>query len=251
MRRKRRSRKQTKLNPGVVFLILGVGLVISFCHKSDGPAIEPQRPPPANQGMVDSRNTVAEQATKTSVPMPSATAVAPSGLPQAAAVTRFVKGRKVALRNGPGKTFGILDRYDSGRELVVTESDGDWSKVRDGLTRREGWISTALLSDERPSTSQPDQRGQRASKEADVESDADPVTPTMPQISDSIMIQRIIAESISIYPGSCACPYSTDRGGRRCGKRSAYNRGGGYAPICFAADVSPGMIQSFRQQSSR
>ncbi|WP_376766882.1 SH3 domain-containing protein [Rhizobium laguerreae] len=181
--------------------------------------------------------------------MPSITAVEPPEPPTAA--TRFVKGRKVALRSGPGKTFGILDRYDSGRELVVTETDGDWSKVRDGLTRREGWISTALLSDERPSIPQPDQREQRASKEADTRTDADPVTPTMPQISDSIVIQRIIAVSISMYPGSCACPYNTDRGGRRCGKRSAYNRGGGYAPICFAGDVSPGMIQSFRQQSSR
>ncbi|TBG89376.1 SH3 domain-containing protein [Rhizobium leguminosarum bv. viciae] len=248
MRRKRRSRKQTKLNPGVFFLILGVGLVASFFHKSEGPAIEPQRLPPANQGISDNRKTVAEEAAETSAPMPSVMAEAPQAV---AAVTRFVKGRKVALRNGPGKTFGILDRYDSGRELVVTETDGDWSKVRDGLTRREGWISTALLSDERPSTPQPDQREQRASKGADTQTGADPVTPTMPQISDSIVIQRIIAESISIYPGSCACPYNTDRGGRRCGKRSAYNRGGGYAPICFAGDVSPDMIQSFRQQSSR
>ncbi|MBY3386543.1 SH3 domain-containing protein [Rhizobium laguerreae] len=250
MRRKRRSRKQTKtkLTPAVVFLVFGIGLIASFFHKSEAPSIEPQRLPAANQDVIDNRSTVAEEAVETSAPVPSVTAEAPQAV---AAVTRFVKGRKVALRNGPGKTFGILDRYDSGRELVVTETNGDWSKVRDGLTRREGWISTALLSDERPSTPQPDQLEQRASKEADTRTGADPVTPTMPQISDSIVIQRIIAESISIYPGSCACPYNTDRGGRRCGKRSAYNRGGGYAPICFAGDVSPDMIQSFRQQSSR
>ncbi len=254
MRRKRRSRKQTKtkLTPAVVFLVFGIGLITSFFHKSEAPSIEPQRLPAANQDVIDNRTTVEKTAVETIAPMPSITAVAPPEPPQAVAtVTRFVKGRKVALRSGPGKTFGILDRYDSGRELVVTETDGDWSKVRDGLTRRVGWVSTALLSDERPSTPQPDQREQRASKEADTRADADPVTPTMPQISDSTVIQRIIAESISIYPGSCACPYNTDRGGRRCGKRSAYNRGGGYAPICFAGDVSPDMIQSFRQQSSR
>ncbi|KRB56197.1 hypothetical protein ASE04_28995 [Rhizobium sp. Root708] len=68
---------------------------------------------------------------------------------------------------------------------------------------------------------------------------------------ETTVIQRIIAESLSMYPGSCACPYNTDRGGRRCGKRSAYNRGGGYAPICFPGDVSKEMIQSFREQASR
>ncbi|APO75217.1 SH3 domain-containing protein [Rhizobium etli 8C-3] len=252
MRRKRRSRKQTKLTPAVVFLILGIGLIASFFHKSEAPSIEPQRLPAANQGVIDNRQTIAEETAETSAPTPSVTAVAPPGLPHAAAaVTRFVTGRRVALRSGPGKAYGILDRYDSGRELVVTETAGDWSKVRDGLTRREGWISTALLSDERPSTPQPDQREQRASNDADTRAGADPVIPAVPQISDSMVIQRIIAESISMYPGSCACPYNTDRGGRRCGKRSAYSRGGGYAPVCFAGDVSPGMIQSFRQQLNR
>ncbi|MBX5174656.1 SH3 domain-containing protein [Rhizobium sp. NZLR1b] len=252
MRRRRRSRKQTKLNPGVVFLMLGLGLVVSYFHKSEDPAIEPQSPPAANQGVIDNKKTVAEEPAETSAPIPSVTPAAPSRLPHAAlTVTRFVEGQKVALRTGPGKTFGIIDRYDNGRELEVTETDGDWSRVRDGLTRREGWISTALLSDARPSTQQPDQRERTASNEADTGPGADPVTPTTPQISDSIVIQRIIAESISMYPGSCACPYNTDREGRRCGKRSAYNRGGGYAPVCFAGDVSPDMIQSARQQSTR
>lgn len=252
MRRKRRSRKQTKLTPALVFLIFGIGLIASFFHKSEAPSIEPQPLPAANQGVIDNRITVEKTAVETIAPMHSITGVAPPEAAQAvAAMARFVKGRKVALRSGPGKTFGILDRYDSGRELVVTETDGDWSKVRDGLTRREGWVSTALLSDERPGTPHTDQREQRASKKADTRTGADSVIPTMPQISDSTVIQRIIAESISLYPGSCACPYNTDRGGRMCGKRSAYNRGGGYAPICFAGDVSPVMIQSFRQQSSR
>jgi hypothetical protein len=50
-------------------------------------------------------------------------------------------------------------------------------------------------------------------------------------------VQRQIRQSIAAYPGSCACPYSTDRGGRRCGGRSAYSRGGGHAPLCYPADV--------------
>ncbi|MBY5401000.1 SH3 domain-containing protein [Rhizobium leguminosarum] len=116
-------------------------------------------------------------------------------------MTRFVNGRKVALRSGPDKTFGILDRYDSGRELVVTETDGDWSKVRDGLTRREGWILTALLSDERPRTPRAEQGEQSVSKEADTRTGADLVTPTMPQISNSIVIQRSLRTPSLCIPG--------------------------------------------------
>ena len=50
--------------------------------------------------------------------------------------------------------------------------------------------------------------------------------------------QKIIQQSIESYPGNCPCPYNTARNGSRCGKRSAYNRAGGYAPICYAKDIT-------------
>lgn len=53
-------------------------------------------------------------------------------------------------------------------------------------------------------------------------------------------VQRQIRQSIAAYPGSCPCPYSTDRAGRRCGARSAYSRPGGRAPLCYPADVRRG-----------
>lgn len=56
--------------------------------------------------------------------------------------------------------------------------------------------------------------------------------------SDAQIRQRLIRQSIASYPGSCPCPYSVDRGGRRCGGRSAYSRPGGYAPLCYPSDVS-------------
>ena len=49
--------------------------------------------------------------------------------------------------------------------------------------------------------------------------------------------QKIIQQSIESYPGNCPCPYNTARNGSRCGKRSAYNRAGGYAPLCYPEDV--------------
>lgn len=49
---------------------------------------------------------------------------------------------------------------------------------------------------------------------------------------------RMIQESINRYQGSCPCPYSVMSNGRKCGKRSAYSRPGGFAPICYARDIS-------------
>jgi hypothetical protein len=50
----------------------------------------------------------------------------------------------------------------------------------------------------------------------------------------------------------CACPDDAMRNGRACGSRSAYSRPGGTAPLCYRTDVTPAMIESYRQrQASR
>lgn len=57
--------------------------------------------------------------------------------------------------------------------------------------------------------------------------------------------QKIIKQSIENYPGNCPCPYNSARNGSRCGKRSAYNRAGGYTPLCYPEDVSENMVKNF------
>jgi hypothetical protein len=64
--------------------------------------------------------------------------------------------------------------------------------------------------------------------------------------TDAQVKQRLIRQSIAAYPGSCPCPYSVDRAGRRCGARSAYSRPGGHAPLCFPGDVTPAMVREAR-----
>lgn len=59
--------------------------------------------------------------------------------------------------------------------------------------------------------------------------------------------QKIIKESIESYPGNCSCPYNTASNGSRCGKRSAYNRAGGYAPLCYPEDVSDRMVREYKR----
>jgi len=155
--------------------------------------------------------------------------------------TAFVRGKRVALREGPGKDYPILDRYNVGRPVRLLAVDGEWSRVQDNLTRRAGWIASHLLSSDKPG-SEP-RRDSSASGESARE---DPIE--VPRISDSTIVQRIIAESVSGYSGSCPCPESRDRAGRRCGRRSAYSKPGGAAPICYPGDVSKAMIEAFRSR---
>lgn len=66
--------------------------------------------------------------------------------------------------------------------------------------------------------------------------------------TDQEIKQELIRESISRYSGSCPCPYNTDRAGRRCGRRSAYSRPGGSAPLCYEGDVSQAMVDKYRER---
>lgn len=70
-----------------------------------------------------------------------------------------------------------------------------------------------------------------------------------PSTDDQIK-QAIIQQSIATYNATghpCACPYQSDRAGHACGRRSAYSRPGGAAPLCYPDDVTPGMIADWRQ----
>ena len=66
--------------------------------------------------------------------------------------------------------------------------------------------------------------------------------------SDKEIKKELIRQSIASYSGSCPCPYNTDRGGRRCGKRSAYSRPGGASPLCYEGDVSKEIVDAYRER---
>ena len=65
--------------------------------------------------------------------------------------------------------------------------------------------------------------------------------------SDAQIRQRIIRESIASYSGACPCPYNVMRNGRGCGRRSAYSRPGGAAPICYPQDVTQAEVADWRR----
>ena len=65
-------------------------------------------------------------------------------------------------------------------------------------------------------------------------------------LSGAQIKQRIIKQSIAEYPGNCPCPYNSASNGSSCGRRSAWSRAGGYAPMCYAADVSKAQVSAWR-----
>ena len=58
--------------------------------------------------------------------------------------------------------------------------------------------------------------------------------------------QLIIEDSIASYPGVCACPFNAARNGSSCGRRSAWSKQGGYAPVCYKKEVSKEMVDDWR-----
>lgn len=68
-----------------------------------------------------------------------------------------------------------------------------------------------------------------------------------PMTEDEIK-QAVIQQSIARYPGHCPCPYNLASNGSKCGKRSAWSKPGGYTPICYPNEVTPGMMKQWEQQ---
>ena len=71
---------------------------------------------------------------------------------------------------------------------------------------------------------------------------------TNQNITDEEIKKLIIQQSISSYPGPCACPYSATSRGHRCGGRSAYSKPGGYSPICYGEQITESMIKEFNKK---
>ena len=68
-------------------------------------------------------------------------------------------------------------------------------------------------------------------------------------LPDAQVKQQMINQSIASYSGSCPCPYNTTSNGGRCGRRSAYTKPGGYAPLCYDTDISSQMVKHYRDRN--
>lgn len=218
--------------------VVAIGAALWFIGQlGSGSRAPPSSSGPSPQAVAPSRPMAPQSSSPASLAPPTSSTI----LPKAPDLARLqVRGSDVAFRAGPSRDAAIIDRLAKGLKLEEIDRAGEWSKVRHPVTGRDGWVFSGLLS---PMDGQ---------GEGEPAKPAKPIPevrpPTAPALSIAAIAQRLIAESRASYPGSCACPYDTDRGGRRCGARSAYSRPGGYAPICYESDVTAQMVERYRSR---
>lgn len=157
-------------------------------------------------------------------PRQAGTTTAPSPIHRAIA---YVTASSLNVRSGPGPEHPVVGRLEYRARVQVQGGGGAWVQIEadDGLSR--GWVSASYLSYTEPAP-QPE-----------------------PAVSDARIRAMIIQRSLASYGGSCPCPDNVDRGGRRCGGRSAYSRPGGASPICYASDISDAEVEAFRRSGLR
>lgn len=154
-------------------------------------------------------------------PTPVQAAIVSSASP-----TAIVTASSLLLRSRQSINSPALMRLRQGSSVSVLDARGRWWKVDpDGAgPLPSGYAAARYLA-----------------------SDAEPQVSSKPlSRTDAEIAQEIIAESMARYPGSCGCPYQTDRAGRRCGARSAYVRRGGYSLYCFATDIPESVLRGRR-----
>ncbi|MBE7200297.1 MAG: SH3 domain-containing protein [Parafilimonas terrae] len=232
MVRRRRGSSRGDSAFGLVLLVI-IGLPLALVGFSGG-SPKPSSVPIAYAALPASTGAASGTLTYYGGLAPEAVQPAPVR-PQApaepAAETRetlYVSGHRVPLRAGPDAKVKILDRYDTGQAVEVLERGDGWLRVRHNRTQREGWIQAKRLRDAPP------------------EAEAEKPAQVSPALNAAAIAKLLIAESIAAYPGPCACPYQSARNGSSCGKRAAYVRPGGYAPLCFAKDITPEMVAEYR-----
>jgi len=150
----------------------------------------------------------------------------------------YVTGKEVPIRDAPNGKANILDRLPTGMEVGELARREGWVEVRHPISAVEGWMSTRRLSTKPP-------------RDEDEEAPAEKPKNLPGALDTAAIAAALIARSIASYPGNCACPYHTDRAGRSCGGRSAHSRGGGRAPLCFPADITPAMIANYKSRGGR
>jgi len=75
-----------------------------------------------------------------------------------------------------------------------------------------------------------------------------PIFSASKQPSNSAIKQLLIKRSIRNYPRNCPCPYSRDKSGGKCGKRSAWHKPGGHSPLCYESDITTDIVKNYRKE---
>jgi hypothetical protein len=140
----------------------------------------------------------------------------------------YVTASTLKVRAQPNSAAAVLLTVTRGTSVAAISQIDGWAEVQlnNGAS---GWMSTRYLSPAKPQEPAQVIEG----------------PPKKPASDRSAIVRAIIAESIESYPDNCPCPYNTDHAGRSCGRRSAWSKAGGCAPLCYPDDVTAQMISDY------
>lgn len=181
--------------------------------------------PKASIASAPSFTPPAPEGPRPSVPVPTASTDEP----------RAVRVETVRIRKEPRAKAASIGAARRGDPTVERGRKGSWIDVEftDG---RRGWIEAAALDEPRATAA-------RSTKDAPAQKPVELEPPAIATGAAALAVAALIVqESRASYGGACGCPDDRDRGGRRCGGRSAYSRAGGRSLFCYAADVPTALI---------
>ena len=170
-------------------------------------------------------------------------------------------GNPVPFELGNLERQSAATQYHSG---TVESGSGQTSKVRAPIFNRRGVLHKRLNPERQltPNTQATMKRSTFAAAallltitiaQTGLAAPTQPIlTPTERQeIPPSVIVAILRRHSTDEYHsthGPCACPEDRTINGIRCGVRSAYSRrAGGAKPLCHLTDVTPGMIERWKQ----
>lgn len=141
----------------------------------------------------------------------------------------YVDASRLNVRNAPTKQGKVIWTLKRDQQVQVTNKDGDWLYIEH--SRFNGWVFGTYL------TKTPTPKKASVPKKQKKQTTG---------LSTSRIKKILIKRSHAYYPGNCPCPYNITAAGRKCGGRSAWSRPGGREPLCYASDVTAGMVADYR-----
>jgi hypothetical protein len=150
----------------------------------------------------------------------------------------YVSASRLNLRDDPSVNGRKISSFAKGVKLIALRSQNGWTRVNGSKNGSpiSGWVASKYLSD--VALAAPAKPIRKIVRQVSVPS----------QISVTQARKAIIRQSIERHSGNCACDYQRDRAGRRCGKRSAWSRRGGYLPLCYENEVTQAHLNTYFKQ---
>lgn len=145
--------------------------------------------------------------------------------------TMYVDASSLHVRDTPDKTAKVVWNLKNNEATKVIGQSGEWLQVQGA--KYSGWVFGTYL------TAKPARAATQVTKRQEA-------SPRQSSLSDANIKDILIKRSLSLYRGSCPCPYNSASNGSKCGKRSAYSRPGGASPLCYKQDVSNVMVADYR-----